>query len=100
MRTRGGPQPPAPGGPSLRLGIIGVGGRGANNLEGVEGPGVTIVALCDCDERQAAKAFARYPEARRYADWRKMLEREKRPASTPSSSPRRTTTTRSSRSRR
>jgi predicted dehydrogenase len=75
-RTRGGPQPPAPGGQSLRLGIIGVGGRGANNLEGVEGPGAVIVALCDCDERQTAKAFARYPQARRYVDWRQMLERE------------------------
>ncbi len=75
-RTRGGPQPPAPGGPSLRLGIIGVGGRGANNLEDVEGPGVAVVALCDCDQRQTAKAFARYPEARRYIDWRQMLERE------------------------
>ncbi len=76
MRTRGGPQPPAPGGPSLRLGIIGVGGRGANNLEDVEGPGAAIVALCDCDQRQTAKAFASYPKARRYVDWRQMLERE------------------------
>jgi predicted dehydrogenase len=75
MRTGGAPQTPASG-RVLRLGIIGVGGRGANNLEDVEGPGVAVVALCDCDQRQTAKAFARYPEARRYVDWRKMLEQE------------------------
>ena len=98
MRTRGGPQPPAPGGPSLRLGIIGAGGRGTDNLEG-DARGAAIVALCDCDQEQAAKAFRRYPEAKRYRDWRKMLERGRR-ASTPCSSPRPTTTTPSSRSRR
>src|SRR5206468_8408880 len=36
-----------------------------------------IVALCDCDFRRAANSFKKYPNAKRYQDWRKMLEAEK-----------------------
>lgn len=59
----------------LAIGIIGAGGRGADNLAGVATE--RIVALCDVDERQAAKAFAQYPRARRYRDFRRMLDAEK-----------------------
>jgi predicted dehydrogenase len=38
--------------------------------------GARVVALCDCDERQAAQAFSAYPDAVRYTDWRRLLERE------------------------
>jgi len=62
-------------GDQLRIGIIGAGGRGGDNLAGVATE--RIVALCDVDERQAAKAFARYPRARRYRDFRRMLDAEK-----------------------
>jgi predicted dehydrogenase len=65
-----------PGGP-IRLAIVGVGGRGRDNIEAVRGLGVRITALCDCDARQAAWAFGEFPDARRYTDWRRMLEREK-----------------------
>lgn len=67
---------PRPGEP-IRLGVIGVGGRGQANLDAVRAAGVSIVALCDCDLRQAADAFSKFPDARHYTDWRKMLEREK-----------------------
>jgi predicted dehydrogenase len=61
----------------VRLGIVGVGGRGQNNLAAVREAGAQVVALCDCDLRQAANAFAELPAARQYTDWRRMLEREK-----------------------
>jgi predicted dehydrogenase len=64
-------------GESIRLGVVGVGGRGRDNLDAVRGAGVDIVALCDCDLRQATDAFGAFPDARHYTDWRKMLEREK-----------------------
>lgn len=73
LRTTGGP----PGGGRLAVAGIGVGGRGADNLRALDGTGASIVALCDCDERQAGAAFARYPEARRYTDWRRLLDRER-----------------------
>jgi predicted dehydrogenase len=61
----------------LNLAAVGAGGRGADNLKDFENCGVNVVALCDCDFRNAAGSFKRYPDARRYSDWRKMLDREK-----------------------
>ena len=36
--------------------------------------GQNIVALCDVDEQRLAKAAERFPKAKRYTDWRQMLE--------------------------
>jgi predicted dehydrogenase len=58
----------------LNLGIIGAGGRGWDNLEGVKSE--NIVALCDVDDVRAAEAFKKYPQAKRYRDFRQMLDRE------------------------
>lgn len=62
--------------PSEKLNIagIGVGGRGAGNLEAVSSQ--NIVALCDVDWRRAAGQFRRHPNAKRYKDFRVMLEKE------------------------
>ena len=62
--------------PSEKLNIagIGVGGRGADDLRGVESE--NIVALCDVDWQHAAATFKRYPSAKRYRDFRKMLDQE------------------------
>jgi predicted dehydrogenase len=63
--------------PSERLNIagIGVGGRGASNLAAVSSE--NIVALCDVDEKNAAGTFRRYPGAKKYRDFRRMLETER-----------------------
>ncbi len=62
--------------PSEKLNIagIGVGGRGGDDLQGVESE--NIVALCDVDRQSAAGAFRRYPNARKYRDFREMLDKE------------------------
>ena len=57
----------------LNVAVIGVGGRGAANLSGV-GKTENIVALCDVDDKRAGKAFERYPKAKKYADYRRMLD--------------------------
>ena len=56
--------------PSDKLNIIGVGigGRGASDLRGMESQ--NIIALCDTDWAYAKHVFERYPEAKRYNDWR------------------------------
>src|SRR5437773_776344 len=59
----------------LNVGIIGAGGRGGDNLKGVSTE--NIVALCDVDEVNAAGAFKKFPDAKRYQDFRVMLEKEK-----------------------
>jgi predicted dehydrogenase len=59
----------------LNLGIIGAGGRGFENLKGVQSE--NIVALCDVDEERAKTAFSKFPEAKRHRDFRRMLDEEK-----------------------
>lgn len=56
----------------LNIAGIGVGGRGADDINGVAGE--NLVALCDVDESRAAGTFARFPGAKRYKDFRKMLD--------------------------
>lgn len=56
----------------LDIAIIGAGGRGEANLAEIAGE--NIVALCDVDERRAAKSFQMYPGVKRHSDYRKMLD--------------------------
>lgn len=66
----------SPGGVSanekLNIGIIGVANRGGENLKGVEGE--NIVALCDVNDTYLAAAARRFPQARRYHDFRRLLD--------------------------
>ena len=56
----------------LNVAVIGVGGRGRANL--MAAAGENIVALCDVDEQRAGDAFAKFPRAKKYHDFRKMLD--------------------------
>ncbi len=56
----------------LNIAGIGIGGRGAADIEGVESE--NIIALCDVDEKHAAQTFEKHPAAKRYKDFRKMLD--------------------------
>ncbi len=70
----GGPGYQAPS-DKLNIAGIGVGGMGASNIDRCRGE--NIVALCDPDRRRAAQTFNKFPDAKRYRDFRKMLEAEK-----------------------
>jgi predicted dehydrogenase len=59
----------------LNIAGIGIGGQGGWDLEQVAGE--NIVALCDVDWDYAAKTFDKYPKAKRYKDFREMLDKEK-----------------------
>ena len=58
----------------LNIACIGVGGKGYDDLmnAGTE----KIVALCDVDEKRGAAGFEKFPEAKRYSDFRKLLDKE------------------------
>lgn len=56
----------------LNIAMIGAGGRGRGNLDGVLSE--NIVALCDVDERLAHSAQQACPNAKFFQDFRKMLE--------------------------
>ncbi len=59
----------------LNIAGVGVGGRGEDDIDGVKSE--NIVALCDVDESQAGGTFKKFPNAKRYQDFREMLEKEK-----------------------
>ncbi len=60
--------------PSDKLNILGVGigGRGASDLRELETE--NIIGLCDVDWKYAAHVFDRYPDAKRYNDYRVMFD--------------------------
>ncbi|MEW6159524.1 MAG: Gfo/Idh/MocA family oxidoreductase [Verrucomicrobiota bacterium] len=55
----------------LNLGVIGVGGRGGENLKEVSGE--NIVALCDVDDNTLAAAAKLHPGAKTYNDFQKLI---------------------------
>src|SRR6266568_2957247 len=62
----------------LNVAGIGVMGKGESDLAGIsKSKDVNIVALCDVDDRSLAKAKSKYPGAKTYNDFRKMLEEQK-----------------------
>ena len=58
----------------LNIGIIGSQGRGGSNTKSVSSE--NIVALCDVDAARLGKAAQQYPKARKYEDWRKLVEQK------------------------
>jgi predicted dehydrogenase len=57
----------------VRFACIGVGGKGESDTNDAGKHG-EIVALCDIDEKTLDKMAAKYPNAKKYTDYRKMLE--------------------------
>ena len=58
----------------MNLAAIGAGGQAAGDLSNMTSE--NIVALCDVDDRHAADMFKRFPQAKRYWDFRKMLDEQ------------------------
>ena len=58
----------------LNVAAIGSGGKGQVDIDGCESQ--NIVALCDVDPGKVAHMFNRHAKAPKYADFRKMLEKE------------------------
>jgi hypothetical protein len=57
----------------LNIAAVGIGGMGNANLSAVQGT-ENIVALCDVDWKYSKGVFDKYPNAKRYWDWRKMYD--------------------------
>ena len=53
---------------------IGVGGKGESDI--ADCAGENVIALCDVDEANAAASFKKFPDAKRYKDYRKLLDEE------------------------
>ena len=59
----------------LNFAAIGSGGQGSSNISAAA-PTENIVALCDVDDRRAAATFKRFPNAPKFKDFRRMLDKE------------------------
>jgi len=59
---------------TLNIACIGVGGKGESDVRGVSTE--NIYALCDVDLHSAATSFRAFPQAKKYRDYREMLDRE------------------------
>ena len=64
--------------PSERINVagIGCGGMGGGDIATISKLGANMVALCDVDEARAGGTFNAHPRARRYKDFREMLDKE------------------------
>lgn len=60
-------------GDKLRLAVIGCGGRGTSNLEGIAGE--QVVALCDVNRTTLANVAAAHPGARTEVDFRRLFDK-------------------------
>jgi hypothetical protein len=63
---------------SVGVAVVGVSGRGTWFVGLLErDPAMRGVALCDVDNRRAAKAYAGFPDLPKYEDFRVMLDKQK-----------------------
>ena len=58
----------------LNIGIIGCGGKGYSDMRNCSGE--NIYSICEVDDKRGAEGLKLYPKAKRYYDYREMLEKE------------------------
>ncbi len=62
----------------LNIALVGVGKGGVGGVLNLPRmAGENIVAMCDVDQQYAGPNFEKYPKARRWTDFRRMLDRQK-----------------------
>jgi predicted dehydrogenase len=62
---------------TLYIASVGIGGKGDSDIAAFVKSGKAKAAfLCDVDQDFAAKVFNKYPDAKRYIDWREMFDKE------------------------
>ena len=71
----GGPGKTAPS-DRINLAGVGVGGVGHGQIGNCAEVGFHVAVLCDIDQLYAKRSYDKYPQARRYRDFREMLETE------------------------
>jgi hypothetical protein len=59
----------------LNVALIGVGGRGMWFVNTIPKLGTNVVAMCDVNDRKAGQSFKEIPQAKKFNDFRKMLNK-------------------------
>src|ERR1043166_9608329 len=60
----------------LNIALLGTWGRGEAHFNGIAKE--YVVALCDVDEKHLAFGAQKFPDAKKYVDWRECLEQKDR----------------------
>ena len=61
-------------GKKLNVALIGTWGRGEAHFDGLKGE--NVVAICDVNEKHLDFGAAKFPQAKKYVDWRKCLDQK------------------------
>src|SRR5947209_4512538 len=59
----------------LRFAQIGCGGKGESDRDAMLNAGAKVVALCDVDENNAKKVFAKHADVPKFKDYRELLDK-------------------------
>ncbi len=61
----------------LNVAVVGPGGRGSATVSAVgsHAENANLVALCDVDDNRATEAYKKYPKAKKFRDYRVMLDK-------------------------
>lgn len=62
---------------TLNIAAIGAGYMGAIDIRSASRAGARIAAVCDVDDERANPIYEKFPDATRYTDFRRLLEKEK-----------------------
>ncbi len=71
----GGPGKTAPS-DKINVAGVGIGGVGHGQIQSCAKAGFNVTVLCDVDDAKAQHTYKKFPQARRYRDFRKMLAAE------------------------
>jgi predicted dehydrogenase len=58
----------------LNIAQVGVSGRGSWFIQCIPRMGENFAALCDVNDQKSAEAYSKFPDAKKYHDFRKMLD--------------------------
>lgn len=58
----------------VRVGVVGLAGQGQYNWSSLASAGADVVAICDVDDSRTEAARKKFPNAKFYTDYRKLLE--------------------------
>jgi len=62
----------------LRFAQVGCGGKGESDRDAMLHAGAKLIALCDVDENNAKKVFAKHADLPKYKDFREMLDKHEK----------------------
>ncbi|MCX7048676.1 MAG: Gfo/Idh/MocA family oxidoreductase [Candidatus Sumerlaeota bacterium] len=58
----------------VNMAAVGAGGQAGGDIAGLAQVGANFAAFCDVDDKKAADTYKKYPNVKKFKDFRKMLD--------------------------